>query len=111
LINAFALPDCLNNSGKKPWEINHLDTLEMWKFGDYKHYTSLDLLTHIFNVPSPKEELDGSMVAEVFYKEKNLQKIINYCENDVIAVVQLLLKYLNRPVISNEFIDRTLIQL
>jgi 3'-5' exonuclease len=111
LINSLPLPDSLNSSGKKPWEINHLDTLEMWKFGDYKHYTSLDLLTHIFNIPSPKDEIDGSMVADVYYKEDKLEKIIKYCENDVVAVVQLLLKYLNHPLVQNEFIERTALQL
>lgn len=100
LINGIKLPESLDNSGKKPWEIKHLDTLELWKFGDYKHYTSLELLTSIFNIPSPKEEIDGSMVADVFYKEKDLKKIIKYCENDVLAVAQLLMRYRNMPLID-----------
>lgn len=108
LVNALPLPSCLNNAGKKPWEIQHLDTLEMWKFGDYKHYTSLDLLTHIFNIPSPKEDIDGSMVAGVFYEEKNLPKIVKYCENDVVAIVQLLMRYVNKPLVKAEMIERTL---
>lgn len=108
LINGLDLPKCLDNAGKKPWEILHIDTLELWKFGDYKHYTSLDLLTHIFNIPSPKEDIDGSMVADVFYNEKDLQKIIKYCENDVIAIVQLLLRYMNRPIIIPDLIERTI---
>jgi 3'-5' exonuclease len=107
LINGLKLPDALNNSGKKPWEIKHLDTLELWKFGDYKHYTSLDLLTNIFNIPSPKEEIDGSMVADVYYKEKDLDKIIRYCENDVLAVAQLVMRYVNLPLINESNIIRT----
>jgi len=89
LINGIKLPEILNLAGKKPWEINHLDTLELWKFGDYKHYTSLELLTAIFNIPTPKDDIDGSMVAEIYYKEKNLKRIAVYCEKDVVAVTQL----------------------
>lgn len=107
LINGFSLPSSLNNAGKKPWEIKHLDTLELWKFGDYKHYTSLDLLTHIFGIPSPKEEIDGSQVADVFYNQKDLNKIIRYCENDVVALTQLLLRYTNRSLITTENIQKT----
>jgi DNA polymerase elongation subunit (family B) len=107
LVNGLTLPETLNSAGKKPWEIIHLDTLELWKFGDYKHYTSLDLLTSIFDIPSPKEEIDGSMVAHVFYHEKDLEKIVRYCENDVIAVVQVLLKYKNLKTIDTANIIRT----
>jgi hypothetical protein len=106
LINGIKLPGILDNSGKKPWEINHLDTLELWKFGDYKHYTSLDLLTAIFNIPSPKSEVDGSMVANIYYEEKNLKKIVHYCENDVIAVAQLVMRYLNLELIDQGCIVR-----
>lgn len=107
LINGLKLPDALDNSGKKPWEVKHLDTLELWKFGDYKHYTSLDLLTAIFNIPSPKEEIDGSMVADVYYKEKDLNKIIRYCENDVLAVAQLVMRYVNLPLIDEAKVIRS----
>lgn len=100
LIHGIKLPDSLDIAGKKPWEINHLDTLELWKFGDYKHYTSLDLLTYIFDIPSPKEDIDGSMVADIFYKEKNIERIKTYCENDVLAVAQLLMRYMNIPLIE-----------
>ena len=75
LINNLALPNLLNLAGKKPWDVPHLDTLELWKFGDYKHYTSLDLLTAIFNIPSSKGDMDGSMVNSVYYKDKDLKKI------------------------------------
>jgi len=74
LIHGISLPTALNLSGRKPWETPHLDTMEMWKFGDYKHYTSLDLLTAIFNIPSSKSDMDGSQVNAVYYRDKNLEK-------------------------------------
>jgi len=101
IINGLKLPDKLNLFGKKPWEIAHLDTMEMWKFGDYKHYTSLKLLTNILNIPSPKGDIDGSDVARVFYQEKDIDRIINYCQKDVIAVAQIMLR-LRRETILDE---------
>ncbi len=91
LVNKVPLPRCLDNSGKKPWEIPHLDTMEMWKFGDRKNFTSLDLLAKIFNVPSSKSDIDGSMVAEVYYKENDLQRIADYCTEDVVVCAQVFL--------------------
>lgn len=105
LINGIKLPKILNIAGKKPWEVMFLDTMELWKFGDYKHYTSLNLLTHIFNIPTPKDDIDGSQVAEVFYKEKDLERIVRYCEKDVLAVAQLLLRYKNEPTIDPNNIE------
>jgi hypothetical protein len=93
LVNGIQLPSVLNMSGKKPWEINHLDTLELWKFGDYKHYTSLDLLATIFNIPTSKGVMDGSMVSKVYYQEGDLKKIAEYCVGDVLAIAQLYLKF------------------
>ena len=78
LINGLRLPYCLDLAGKKPWEVQHLDTMNLWKFGDYKHYTSLDLLTHTFNIPSPKSDIDGSDVARIFYEEKADDRIKKY---------------------------------
>ena len=92
LVNAVSIPDVLNHSGKKPWEVPYLDTMEMWKFGDHKHYTSLDLLAAIFDIPTSKTELDGSMVNHVYYHEKDLEKIAHYCVGDVVALAQLYLK-------------------
>ncbi len=106
IIHQIALPKKLNLFGKKPWEVPHLDTLELWRFGDYKHYTSLKLLTSILNVPSPKDDIDGSEVANVYYKEKNLSRIINYCEKDTIAVAQLLLRFNNLPLLEEKNIVR-----
>ena len=102
IIHQIELPKKLNLFGKKPWEVPHLDTLEMWKFGDYKHYTSLKLLTSILGIPSPKGDIDGSEVASVYYKEKNIQRILSYCEKDTIAVAQLLLRFNNEKLLNTE---------
>lgn len=93
LINGIKIPKILNIQGKKPWEINHIDTLEFWKFGDYKHYTSLELLTEIFGIPSPKDDIKGSDVARVYWEEKDLKRIAKYCQKDVLALVQLFLRF------------------
>lgn len=100
IINQIELPKKLNLFGKKPWEVPHLDTMDLWKFGDYKHYTSLKLLTAILGVPSPKQDIDGSEVANVYYQEKNLSRIVEYCERDTVAVAQLLLRFLNKPLVE-----------
>ncbi len=92
LIHGITLPQKLNLFGKKPWEIPHLDTMELWKFGDFKHFTSLKLLAKIFGIPSPKDDIDGSQVRDVYYNEADLDRIIQYCEKDTITVAQLILK-------------------
>jgi len=100
-INQLPLPKALNLAGKKPWETKHLlDTLELWKFGDYKNYTSLKLLAAVFGFPSPKDDIDGSEVGRVFWEENDLPRISKYCEKDVLATVQLMLKYLLMPVLE-----------
>jgi uncharacterized protein YprB with RNaseH-like and TPR domain len=104
LVNDISLPSVLNLAGKKSWEVPHLDTMELWKFGDYKHYTSLDLLAAIFNIPSSKGEIDGSQVNEVYYKEKNIKKIADYCQRDVIVVAQLYLKMKGLGIIPTQHI-------
>ncbi|MEI6555293.1 MAG: 3'-5' exonuclease [Paludibacter sp.] len=92
LINGLKLPSVINISGKKPWEISFYDTLELWKFGDYKNYTSLKLLTAVFGIPTPKDDIDGSQVASVYYKEKNINRIALYCQKDVVATAQVFLR-------------------
>lgn len=93
LVNGIQLPEILNTATKKPWEVQHLDTMELWKFGDYKSYTPLNLLAHIFGIQSPKDDIDGSMVWQVYWEEKNLNRIVTYCQKDVITVAQIILKY------------------
>ncbi len=100
LINALPLPKSLNLMGKKPWEVPHLDTLELWKFGDYKHFTSLKLLTEILGIPSPKDDIDGSQVRDVYYDHQDLKRIKIYCEKDVVAVAQVILRLTNRPLLT-----------
>ncbi|MBJ2123685.1 3'-5' exonuclease [Flavobacterium sp. IB48] len=102
IINQMAIPDKLNLFGKKPWEVPHLDTLELWKFGDYKHFTSLKLLTKILGVPSPKGDIDGSQVAHVYYVEKDIDRIITYCEKDTIAVAQVFLRLRREDLLIDE---------
>ena len=106
IINKINLPEKLNLFGKKPWEVAHLDTLEMWKFGDYKHYTSLNLLTNILGIPSPKGDIDGSQVAKVYYQEKDLQRIAVYCEKDTLAVAQVYLRFMNLDLLNEEQVTR-----
>jgi len=92
VINGMQLPECMQLSGKKPWEINHLDTLELWRFGDYKHFTSLALLAEVLGIPSPKDDIDGSMVADVYWKERDLARIGKYCIGDVLTTAKVFLK-------------------
>ncbi len=106
IINSVELPVVLDVAGKKPWEIKFIDTLDLWKFGDYKHYTSLALLTKIMGIPTPKDDIDGSQVAEVYYKEKDLQRIVIYCEKDVFATAQLFLRFKGEPLIKEENLIR-----
>lgn len=101
LVQGISLPVVLNISGRKPWETPHLDTMEMWKFGDYKHYTSLDLLAAIFNIPSSKSDMDGSQVNHVYYKDNNLEKIKNYCVSDVVVLTQLYLRLKGLPLLES----------
>jgi uncharacterized protein YprB with RNaseH-like and TPR domain len=93
IIHGLPLPSKLDLFGKKPWEVPHLDTLELWKFGDYKHYTSLKLLTNVLGIQTPKDDIDGSEVRDVFYEEADIDRIVTYCEKDVIAIAQVILKF------------------
>ncbi len=102
IINRIELPFKLDLFGKKPWEVAHLDTLELWKFGDFKHFTSLKLMTHILGIPSPKDDIDGSEVRDVFYIEKDIDRIVTYCEKDTIAVAQVLLRLRNDDILHPE---------
>jgi DNA polymerase elongation subunit (family B) len=100
IINGLSLPDILDVAGKKPWEVKFIDTLDLWKFGDFKHYTSLNLLTHIMGIPSPKDDIDGSQVASVYYDEDDVERIARYCEKDVLATAQLFLRLKGEPLLD-----------
>lgn len=93
IINQIEIPPKLNLFGKKPWEVSHIDTMELWKFGDFKHFSSMRLLTKVLQIPSPKDDIDGSEVAYVYYVDKDIDRIITYCEKDVIAVAQIFLRF------------------
>ena len=105
VIHKISLPLKLNLFGKKPWEVPHLDTLELWKFGDFKHYTSLKLLTNVLGIPSPKDDIDGSEIFRVYYEEKNIERIVSYCQKDTIAVAQVILRLRGETVLEAEEID------
>ena len=105
VINKISLPLKLNLFGKKPWEVPHLDTLELWKFGDFKHYTSLKLLTSVLGIPSPKDDIDGSEIFRVYYEEKNVERIVTYCQKDTIAVAQVILRLRGETVLEADEID------
>lgn len=100
LINQIPLPKILTVQGKKPWEVPFLDTMELWKFGDYKGYTKLELLCAVFGIPSPKGDIDGSQVGQVYWEEKDIQRIAKYCAKDVEATVQVFMKFSTQPMIE-----------
>jgi len=105
VINNIPVPDTLDISGKKPWEVPHLDTMELWKFGDYKSYTPLNLLAHVLGIPSPKDDIDGSQVGHVYWEEQNLPRIATYCQKDVVTVMQILLRMKNLPLLEENEIE------
>lgn len=108
LINNISIPDCFNFQAMKPWETPVLDTLHMWRFGDYKHYTSLKLLAATLGIPSPKNDIDGSKVGEVYWVEKDLKRIALYCQKDVATVANIILRFKNLPILADEqiiFVD------
>ena len=107
LVNGLTIPSALDVSGKKPWETSFIDTLELWKFGDFKNYTSLKLLTAIFGIPTPKDDIDGSQVASVYYNEKDVNRISLYCEKDVVATAQVYLRLCGEQTILPEHIEHT----
>jgi predicted PolB exonuclease-like 3'-5' exonuclease len=99
IVNRIRLPRLLDIAGLKPWEVGHLDTMNLWKFGDHKHFTSLALLTHLLGIPTPKDDITGADVARVYYEEKDLARIAAYCRKDVVATAQLFLRLRGEPLI------------
>ena len=104
LINGLKLPRILDIAGKKPWEVRHLDTMQLWKFGDFKHYTSLDLLADIFDIPTPKDDIAGADICRVYWQDKDLPRIVEYCQKDVVTIAQLLLRFRGETLIDDECI-------
>ncbi len=102
VISGLPIPVVLQVAGRKPWELNFVDTMELWKFGEYRNFTSLKLLTEVLGIPDPKDDMDGSQVAEVYYRDKNLERISRYCEKDVLAVAQVLLRLKGELLIPEE---------
>lgn len=102
IINGVKLPDCLKLAGKKPWEVPHIDTMDYWKFGDYKNFTSLDLLAAVLEVPTSKDDIDGSQVNEVYYEDNDLERIGHYCKKDVSVMAQVFLKLIQEEPIAPE---------
>lgn len=105
LINRISIPSLLDFQDKKPWEVELIDTLQLWKFGDYKNYTSLETLTTIFNIPTPKADIDGSQVGRVYWYENDINRIVEYCQNDVVAVIQLFRAFHQQDLISSDKIQ------
>ena len=102
LVNNISIPDCFNFQAMKPWDVPVVDTLHLWRFGDYKHYTSLKLLAATLGVPSPKDDIDGSKVGEVYWHEKDLERIAIYCQKDVATVVNVILRFKNMPLLTDD---------
>ncbi len=92
IINGMAIPSILNLSGKKPWEVPHIDTMELWKFGEYKSFISLNLLAHVLGIATPKDDIDGSQVGQVYWSQHDLARIVTYCQKDVVTVAQVWLR-------------------
>jgi predicted PolB exonuclease-like 3'-5' exonuclease len=105
IVNNCSLPTILNIAGKKPWEVQHIDTMELWKFGDYKSFTSLNLLAHTLGIPTPKDDIDGSQVGDVYWKDKNIERIVHYCQKDVVTTVQVYLRLQAEALIPPENIE------
>jgi 3'-5' exonuclease len=105
VVNNVCVPAVLTISGKKPWEVNHLDTMELWKFGDFKSYTSLNLLAHTLGIATPKDDIDGSMVGNIYWNSQDLPRIVHYCQKDVITVAQIYLRLNREPLIPAENIE------
>jgi DNA polymerase elongation subunit (family B) len=105
LINGIHIPAILDVAGKKPWETSFIDTMELWKFGDYKNYTSLNVLAKCFGIPSPKDDIDGSMVGHTYWQQNDLERIATYCKKDIVTTAQVLVKYRNEPLVPSNNIQ------
>ncbi len=106
LINSIPLPAMLEIAGKKPWEVRHLDTMELWKFGDYKSFTSLDLLSAVFEIPSPKDDIDGSMVCKIYWQDDDLERIVKYCRKDVKTLCEIYMRIAQIEKVSFPLVNK-----
>lgn len=102
IVHGVELPSLIDIAGKKPWEVKHIDTMQYWKFGDYKSYTSLKLLAAILGIPTPKDDIDGSDVARVYWQDHDLPRIVTYCQKDVVTTARLLQRYKGLPTLTDE---------
>ncbi|QCX53012.1 3'-5' exonuclease [Elizabethkingia sp. JS20170427COW] len=102
LVHMIPPPKPFQLFGKKPWEVPHLDTMELWKFGDWKSFASLELLAHLFNIPTPKDDIDGSMVASIYYIDRDLERIKVYCEKDVLTLCNVFRKMRQEDLLQRE---------
>ncbi len=102
LINRLPLPEYLQLHDKKPWEVKMFDTLNWWKFGDNKNYVSLHLLANVLGIPTSKSDIDGSMVQDVYYKENNLPRIVDYCQRDVVVTANVILRFMDQPLLGED---------
>lgn len=105
IIHGINLPDMIDIAGKKPWEVHHIDTMQYWKFGDYKSYTSLKLLAAILGIPTPKDDIEGKDVARVYWEEQNLERIAVYCQKDVVTTARLLQRYKGLPTLTDDDVE------
>ncbi len=105
LANGKPIPAFMDFQNMKPWETNIVDSFQYWKFGDYKNYTSLNLLAAVLDIPSPKDDIDGSMVGSVYWKEKNIERIASYCQKDVVTVANVFLKFNNLPLLHDDDVE------
>jgi hypothetical protein len=105
IINGITIPAVLNVSGKKPWEVQHIDTMDLWKFGEFKSFVSLNLLAHTLGIPTPKDDIDGSQVGQVYWQQKDLSRIVTYCQKDVITVAQVYLRIHGESLVREEQIE------
>lgn len=105
VINNECIPSLLSLSGKKPWEVNLLDTMELWKFGEYKNFTSLNLLAHVLGIPTSKDDIDGSMVGNVYWNEQDIERIVRYCQKDVVTMAQIYLRLQREPLVPPQNVE------
>jgi DNA polymerase elongation subunit (family B) len=107
IVHSLHLPHCLQLYGRKPWQVNMLDTMQFWKFGDYKNFISLNLLASVVNVPTSKIDINGGQVQDVYYKDKDLLRIVKYCQRDIVTTANIILRFKKLPLLQSENVNST----